>query len=56
MRLFNHFQARNILNLLSDADEAARLPLVPDASWTAAAYTAGTPEYDERRLFAGAST
>jgi phosphatidylserine/phosphatidylglycerophosphate/cardiolipin synthase-like enzyme len=55
MRLFNHFQIRNVLNLLSDADEAARLPLAPDASWTAPAYTAGTPEYNERRLFAGAS-
>ena len=55
MRLFNHFQIRNVLNQLSDADEVARLPLTPDASWTAPAFTAGTPEYHERRLFAGSS-
>ena len=54
MRLFNHFQIRNVLNLLSDADEAARFPLAPDSSWTTSAYTKGSPEYDERRLFAGA--
>ena len=41
MRLFNHFQIRNVLNQLSDADEVARLPLTPDASWTAPAFARG---------------
>ncbi len=52
MRLFNHFQVRNLLNKLSDEAEAASFPLVPDGSWTKPAYTIGTPEYNERRLFA----
>jgi phosphatidylserine/phosphatidylglycerophosphate/cardiolipin synthase-like enzyme len=56
MRLFNHFQIRNVVNKLSDAAEEESFPLVPDGSWTTAAFTEGTPEYDERRLFAGAGT
>ena len=52
MRLFNHFQVRNMLNKLSDEAEAASFPLTADGSWTRPAYTIGTPEYNERRLFA----
>ena len=52
MRLFNHFQARNVLNRLSNDQVAGTFPLVPDGSWTERAFTTGSPEYNERRLFA----
>ena len=52
MRLFNHFQVRNMLNKLSDEAEAAAFPLTADGSWTQPAFTERTPEYNERLLFA----
>ena len=52
MRLFKHFETRNRLNRLSDTRFAAELPLAHDGSWTEPAFTAGTPEHDERGLFA----
>jgi len=52
MRLFNHFQGRNMLNRLSDRAVEQVHPLVPDGSWTAEAFTEGTAQHSERLLFA----
>jgi hypothetical protein len=52
MRLFNHFQTRNVLNALSDQKREETEYLVPDSSWTVPYYTEGEQRYAERLLFA----
>jgi phosphatidylserine/phosphatidylglycerophosphate/cardiolipin synthase-like enzyme len=53
MRLFNHFQSRNVRNELSDEKYEAQTMLSPDDSWTKPYYTKGSLEWNERLLFAG---
>jgi phosphatidylserine/phosphatidylglycerophosphate/cardiolipin synthase-like enzyme len=51
MRTFKHFELRNLLNEMSDAEVARSFFLVPDDSWTRPYYQDGTPEMAERLLF-----
>lgn len=51
MRLFNHFEARNWLNRLSDEAEKKARHLKSDNSWTKPYYTEGSSEQAERKLF-----
>jgi phosphatidylserine/phosphatidylglycerophosphate/cardiolipin synthase-like enzyme len=51
MRTFNHFRLRNLVNEMSDEEEASSFFLCPDDSWTRPYYQDGTPEMAERLLF-----
>jgi phosphatidylserine/phosphatidylglycerophosphate/cardiolipin synthase-like enzyme len=54
MRLFRHFEGRNRRNALAPAARAQAEFLAEDAGWSDAAFTAGTPDFAERQLFANA--
>jgi phosphatidylserine/phosphatidylglycerophosphate/cardiolipin synthase-like enzyme len=54
MRLFRHFEVRNRRNALTPAQQADAEFLAEDESWSAAAFTPGTPEHSERLLFGNA--
>lgn len=51
VRLFQHFQNRNIFNGLSEEERQKALLLVTDDSWTNKYYQPETPHYGERLLF-----
>ena len=52
MRLFNHFETRNRLNALTDAQLRDARRLAPDDKWTIPYYDSKRQEYQERLLFA----
>lgn len=51
VRLFRHFQNRNVLNEMGRDARRKAVFLSTDDSWTDTYYQKGTPEYDERILF-----